>query len=148
MLTAFEIQVLNNGDWKIDSIFDDEELAKFEANRVFGRGIYDGVRVVQEIYNEITNTAAARTVAQMGKSAARQSSNLGPSASDAAREVIIRALKEADAPAPERHHEEEEEIAKAEGGFLWWLGLISRSILIAAGGLVLLFLLRLLYELI
>ena len=48
VITAFEIQVLNHGDWQIDSIFDDQDLATFEANLVFGRGAYDAVRVVQE----------------------------------------------------------------------------------------------------
>jgi hypothetical protein len=148
VLTAFEIQVLNDGDWKIDSIFDDEETARFEAGRVFGRGGYDGVRVVQEIYNETTNTTAVRTVAEMGAGAAARGK--APKASDAARAAIIKAVQNADAAEREPKEELADPVSKgaAKGGVLWWFGLIARSVAIAVGGLVVLFLLRLLYELI
>lgn len=143
MLTAFEIQVLNDGDWKIDSIFDDEEMARFEADRVFGRGGHDGVRVVQEIYNEMTNTTAVRTVAEMGAGARGK-------ASDAARAAIIKVVQNADVAAREPKEELADAVPKgaAKGGTLWWFGLIARSVAIVVGGLVVLFLLRLLYELI
>ena len=148
MLTAFEIQVLNRGNWKIDSIFDDEEMARFEADRVFGRGGYDGVRVVQEMYNETTNTTAVRTVAEMGAGAVARGK--APKASDAARAAIIKAAR--NAGAAEREPEEELAHAVPQGAakssILWWFGLIARSVAIAVCGLVVLFLLRLLYELI
>jgi hypothetical protein len=110
--------------------------------------------VVQEIYNEMTDTAAARTVAEMSKGAPAAIGGTASNPSEAARAVIIRALRGADAvgrepePEPEPELEEELENAVAEGGALWWFGLIARSFAITVGGLILLFLLRLLYELI
>jgi len=136
VITAFEIQVLNNGDWKIDSIFDDEELATYEANRVFGRGAYDAVRVVQENYNETTDTTAARTVAELTKAVAQKvsASRSTRKANKAADEAARRAAMGADNSGSD------------EFSLLWWVGLIARSVGIAIAGLVVLFLLRLLYE--
>ena len=51
MLTAFELQTYNQGKWKIDSIFDDKQLALFEAKRLAESGRFPGVRVVQESYD-------------------------------------------------------------------------------------------------
>ena len=51
MITAFELQTYNDGKWKIDSIFDDRQLALFEAKRLAESGRFPGVRVVQESYD-------------------------------------------------------------------------------------------------
>jgi hypothetical protein len=51
MITAFELQTYNEGKWKIDSIFDDKQLALFEAKRLAESGRFPGVRVVQESYD-------------------------------------------------------------------------------------------------
>ncbi len=51
MITAFELQTYNEGKWKIDSIFDDRQLALFEAKRLAESGRFPGVRVVQESYD-------------------------------------------------------------------------------------------------
>lgn len=51
MITAFELQTYNAGKWKIDSIFDDKQLALFEAKRLSESGRFPGVRVVQESYD-------------------------------------------------------------------------------------------------
>jgi len=48
MKTSYEIQTLQRGRWKIASIFDDMELAVYEAKRMDNAGRFSGVRVVQE----------------------------------------------------------------------------------------------------
>lgn len=142
MITAFEIQVLNDGDWKIDSIFDDKELATFEANRVFGRGVYDTVRVVQEIYNEMTNTASARTVSEFSKPAIAESARKIAKAVKAAKAASQQIEEPVGLPALE----DENVRAETGNGVLWWLGLLATSFGIAIGGLGVLFILKLLYE--
>jgi len=143
VLTAFEIQVLNKGDWKIDSIFDDQELATFEANRVFGRGVYDTVRVVQEIYNEVTDTASARTIAELTRAVVGGPGKKIAETKKSARSAVPQMMKEAMA---EPAANDGDQVPKPEGGGLWWLALVAKSVGISVGGLVLLFLLRLLYE--
>ncbi len=133
MITAFEIQVLNKGNRRINSIFDDQELATYEANRVFGHGAYDVARVVQENDNESTDTASVRTISQLTRAvvkkvaASRLSDN---SIEKAARRAAVQSA----------------ETSKDDFNLLWWLDLIARSVGIAVAALMVLFLPRLLYE--
>lgn len=48
MKTSYEIQTLQRGRWKIASIFDDFDLAVYEARRIENAGRFRGVRVVKE----------------------------------------------------------------------------------------------------
>ena len=49
-MKAFEIHTYQSGKWKIDSVFDDRDLAMFEAQRMDSSGRYTGIRVVEDIY--------------------------------------------------------------------------------------------------
>ena len=49
-MKAFEIHTYQGGKWKIDSVFDDRDLALFEAHRMDQSGQCSGIRVVEEIY--------------------------------------------------------------------------------------------------
>ncbi len=51
----------------IDSIYDDSKLALFEARRVDQSKRYSGLKVVEEIYHEGSNTTTARTIFRGGK---------------------------------------------------------------------------------
>lgn len=61
-MRAFEIHTFQGGKWKIDSVFDDRDLAVFEAQRMEGSKRYLGVRVVEETFDEKTQQTAARTI--------------------------------------------------------------------------------------
>ncbi len=61
-MRAYEIHTFLNGRWKIDSVFDDKELALFEAQRMDGSKRYSGVRVVEEAFDERNNKTSARTI--------------------------------------------------------------------------------------
>ncbi len=61
-MRAFEIHTFHKGRWKIDSVFDDRELAVFEAKRMDDSGRYSGVRVVEETFDEQKQKTATRTV--------------------------------------------------------------------------------------
>ena len=61
-MRTYEIHILRNGRWKIDSVFDDKELALFEAQRMDGSGRYPGVRVIEEAFDEQDTNFSARTI--------------------------------------------------------------------------------------
>ena len=67
MIRAYEIQTYQSGVWQVDSVFDDEELAVFEARSIHDRGRYVGVRVVLETYNEDTDEVSVRTILKLAK---------------------------------------------------------------------------------
>lgn len=61
-MRAFEIQTYQSGKWKIDSVFDDKELAVFEARRMDESGRHSGIRVIEEEYDEQTKETRVRTI--------------------------------------------------------------------------------------
>ena len=61
-MKAFEIHTYQSGKWKIDSVFDDRDLALFEAQRMDESGRYTGIRVIEEIYVESTQETKTRTI--------------------------------------------------------------------------------------
>ena len=61
-MRAFEIHTFQSGKWKIDSVFDDRELAVFEAQRMESSKRYIGVRVIEETFDEATQHTATRTI--------------------------------------------------------------------------------------
>jgi hypothetical protein len=65
-MKAFEIHTFRSGNWKIDSVFDDRELAMFEAQRMDSSNRFPGVRVVEEIFDEAQATTSTRTIFRGG----------------------------------------------------------------------------------
>jgi predicted metal-dependent peptidase len=56
------VQTYRNSKWSVDSVFDDHQLAVFEARRMDESGRFGGVRVVEEIWDPNTNRTSTRTV--------------------------------------------------------------------------------------
>lgn len=75
-MKAFEIHTYQSGKWKIDSVFDDRDLAMFEAQRMDESGRYTGIRVVEEIYVEATQETKTRTIYRGSKVAAANAEQL------------------------------------------------------------------------
>ena len=71
-MRAFEIHTFREGQWKVDSVFDDRELAIHEARKVDENGRYTGVRVIEENYDEASDLTTTRTIFR-GKNEAAQS---------------------------------------------------------------------------
>lgn len=59
---AYEICVFRNGEWKVDSAYDDREIALFEARRALERPSCMGVRVVEEVFRDETGTYQTQTI--------------------------------------------------------------------------------------
>jgi hypothetical protein len=66
-MRAFEIHTFADGKWKIDSVFDDRELAMFEAQRIDESNRYAGVRVIEELFDESTQKTATKTLFRGGR---------------------------------------------------------------------------------
>ena len=62
MMVVFEIHTFREGVWKIDSVFDDKDLAVVEAQRMERAGRYSAIRVVEETFDEMTEKGNTRTV--------------------------------------------------------------------------------------
>lgn len=75
-LRAFEIQTYQRGRWKIDSVFDDRELALFEAKRMDASGRFSGVRVVEEDLDQRHSRIRARTIFRGTKTQAANDQHL------------------------------------------------------------------------
>ena len=71
-MKAFEMHTYQSGEWKIDSVFDDRDLAMFEAQRMDESGRYTSIRVVEEIYVESTQETKTRTIFRGSKIALSQ----------------------------------------------------------------------------
>lgn len=61
-MILFEIHTFREGKWKIDSIFDDKDLATYEAQRMERGNRFSAVRVIQETFDEETQRTSTRTV--------------------------------------------------------------------------------------
>jgi hypothetical protein len=61
-MVVFEIHTFREGVWKIDSVFDDKDLAVVEAQRMERAGRYSAIRVVEETFDEMTEKGNTRTV--------------------------------------------------------------------------------------
>lgn len=66
-MQAFEIHTFKDGQWKIDSVFDDRELALHEARKVDESGRYSSLRVIEENYDEVSDLTTTRTIFRGGK---------------------------------------------------------------------------------
>lgn len=66
-MKAFEIHTFKDGQWKIDSVFDDRELALHEARKVDESGRYSSLRVIEENYDEVSDLTTTRTIFRGGK---------------------------------------------------------------------------------
>lgn len=63
---SYELQTFLGGVWKIDSVYDDRQIAVYEAQRLHGSGRYPAIRVVEEKY-ERSGKIATKTVFRAAK---------------------------------------------------------------------------------
>ena len=60
--TKYELQIYTRGAWKIDSIYDDREIALFEAKKVQHGGHYLAVRVVEERASAVSGEIGTKII--------------------------------------------------------------------------------------
>lgn len=61
-LTAFEVQSLRDGVWKIETVTDDKDMAIFEAQRIIQSPHVPKVRVVQEDFDPETDRYRTKVI--------------------------------------------------------------------------------------
>jgi hypothetical protein len=59
---SFEVHCLRNGNWYIDSAYDDRTQALHEARDLLDRRNRRAVKVIQENYNDDTEITVSRTI--------------------------------------------------------------------------------------
>lgn len=64
---SYEIHTYRGGQWKIDSVYDDREIAMYEAQRLQNQGRAAGIRVVEEKYNSDSGKIVNRTIFRAAK---------------------------------------------------------------------------------
>lgn len=67
MLVAYEIQSYQAGNWKIEAIFDDRQLAIIDAERMDKVGRYSAVRVVEESHDDVTGKTSNKVIFSSNK---------------------------------------------------------------------------------
>ena len=65
-MKAFELHTYSDGNWKIDSVFDNRELALYEARRVDDGSRYTRVRVIEENHDDSSDLTTTRTIFRGG----------------------------------------------------------------------------------
>jgi hypothetical protein len=88
MGALFEVQVFRDGMWKIDSVFDDHDLAVEAAQRIAESGRF-AARVIEESKDPATGRSVLRAVFRTGRgnSSARQPSAPGERIGDVEQRV-------------------------------------------------------------
>ena len=61
-MKSFEVQVRRGANWKVDSTYDDREMAEQRARQYEATRKGDGVRVIEEAFVEATQKYKRRTV--------------------------------------------------------------------------------------
>lgn len=68
MMVVYELHAYSNSAWKLDSVFDDRDLAVIEARQVELGKHYAGVRVLEETLDDASNRTISRTIYRSTKS--------------------------------------------------------------------------------
>ena len=63
----YEIQVFRDQAWRVDSVFDDKDLAVYEARRLNAGGRYLAVRVMEDFFDLKTGLSRLRPVFRASK---------------------------------------------------------------------------------
>lgn len=69
-LVSYELQTYSAGVWKIDSIYDDREIAVYEAQRLHATHRFSAVRVVEEKFDSAAGKSVTKTVFRAAKTEA------------------------------------------------------------------------------
>lgn len=62
MMVVYELHTYSNAAWKLDSVFDDRDLAVIEARQVEQSKLFNGVRVLEETLDDASNRTVSRTI--------------------------------------------------------------------------------------
>ena len=66
-MISYELQTFLGGVWKIDSVYDDREIAVYEAQRLHAGNRFSAVRVVEEKFSPDAGKTVSKTVFRAAK---------------------------------------------------------------------------------
>ncbi len=133
---SFEVDTYQNNRWVLECVLDDKDMALSTAKRLYDSKRFSAVRVVQETYDENSNSSRERvifetTVADRDNRVAKQK---------AATTKVDRSERKALRKRPSQATKRDPKAAKKSGPSLWVLLLWLVAIL--AGGATLLYYLQ------
>jgi len=76
-MKTYELHTFTKGEWIFDSVYEDCESAKAEAWRQKESGKHSALSVIEEIFDETTNSTSSRTIYTTGDSNARTGTGYG-----------------------------------------------------------------------
>lgn len=95
VMQSFELQVYKGGKWEFDSYFDDRETALFEATRLHEYNRYNGIRVLEEIFRDNSDTSDCTVIfSRLRKVENQGGGGAGAPRTQAARETNRMAARE------------------------------------------------------
>ncbi len=70
--TIFEVHTLKGGTWMIDSTHKDRDAAMEVARSLYGEKVYDGVKVVKDVFDPVTNASKEIVIFDTAKQSAER----------------------------------------------------------------------------
>lgn len=61
-MKTYELQVLNRGSWKTDSVYDERRLAETQAKQLESASRHEGIRVIEEVFHAGADKSVCTTV--------------------------------------------------------------------------------------
>ena len=141
-MSSYELQTYRDGQWKFDSYFDQHDLVLSEAARLDQSGRYRGVRVLEEIFDEDSQTSNYKTIFSRLRriddgSVAKSAKSAKPAAkSGAVRAGGNGAKSRAGGDTMSRRQIQRRGSQKSGTNPLWLLGIASVLVLVGIGAVI------------
>ena len=124
-IRSFELQTFKAGQWTIQGIFSDPDLALFEAKRYVEGDRFVGVRVVEESYNETLNDTKARTIFSGGPGVDLETAGIEQRiAVHRHRQKYLNQYANKPRPGPNRHDKEKFRLVRLIAPFIFLMVLV------------------------
>ncbi len=93
-MQSFELQVYKGGKWEFDSYFDDRETALFEATRLHEYNRYNGIRVLEEVFRDNSDTSDCSVIFSRLRKIENKGGGVGDPRTQASREAHRKTVRE------------------------------------------------------
>ncbi len=143
-MSSYELQTYRDGQWKFDSYFDQRDLVLSEATRLDRAGRYMGVRVLEELFDEQSQTSNYKTIfSRLRRVDNGRVAKPAKSAKPAAKSGAVRAggngaKSRAGGATMSSRQIQRREGKKSGTSPLWLLGIASVLVLVGIGAVIVL----------
>jgi hypothetical protein len=132
-MVAYEIQTFSDGKWKIDAIFDDQELAVLQAKHLIAANRFPAVRVVQEAFDHDEQKTKSRVVFR-STTVQQHNTDANQRQADVRREVNQIRDERADREVKQEAVAKRTAVVKQQNRKLMWIGVRAVILLVCGAG--------------